>query len=161
MNDGGSTIRHMGLAVAGPRLSYCIIEPPELLIDWGIKHKLARDMTHIGLLFSDLCKYYQPQQLFLEDTTCKFCRLGKPNVNLLRQISALAQLHNVRVCPRSWPEVKAALHLNNSDTLEQVSQQLAKRFPVIACRVPPKRLPWLPEHRNMVLFKAAGLAVSM
>jgi hypothetical protein len=72
----------------------------------------------------------------------------------------LARLHKVGVVVISRQEILKICFLGNRGTKNEIAEIVAKKFPELLQRVPPKRRTWMPEDHRMSIFEAVGLALA-
>ena len=87
----------LGVAVRGKRMSYCVLEPPDFLLDWGVREFPDRSAKTIEKMLDHIIDFYQPTYLVVEDVAHAACRLSARNIQMVRKIESLANSVHVAV----------------------------------------------------------------
>lgn len=136
---------------------YALFEGPRRLVDWGTtdirgnKHAAALKKTE------ELVRRYQPAVLVVED--CGHARSRRsPRVRLLTG----QMLDAARRCGAkgyALPIVASYQQFSKqgAHTKYDIASALAREFPALTLRLPPKRKPWQSEDSRMSIFDAAAL----
>lgn len=104
----------LGVVVRGKRLSYCVLEPPDSLLDWGVKDFPDRRMETIEKLLGHIFDFYRPEYLVIEDVMNSTCRLSGRNIQVVKKIEKMSEGKFISVRNISWSETKVSLCLNTT-----------------------------------------------
>ncbi len=139
---------------------FVVLEGSDQLVDWGVAHvrtdKEARTLARV----SELLERYRPDVLVLEDSGVPGTRRRERVRKLLRELTALAPRRGVRVRRIARREVRRAFSAENAVTKSEIAAAIAKRFPELAPRLPPRRKAWMSEDERMAIFDAAAFALT-
>ena len=138
---------------------FVVFESRDELLDWGIK--IFRDMAGhkvlAGTRLAPLLREFDPAVVLLKSTTWERQSLELDRASILDTIRReTGDYTGVRlISPESIRRMFPASH--NKDDLAGC---VAKRFPDLAWKLPPKRKVWQREHYRMSIFDAAALALA-
>lgn len=139
---------------------YAVMEGPHQLIDWGVG-QVRRDKTAVTLAkVGHLINRYQPDILVVEDYAGQDKRRPERVRVLAKRVRKTAITAGGKVQTFSRSKVKEAFVGTEAVTKHQIATLLARWFPELTSRLPPKRKPWMPEHPQMGLFDAVSLAMT-
>jgi Holliday junction resolvasome RuvABC endonuclease subunit len=152
--------RVLGIAPCVQGIGFTVFDGPRLPIDWGIKwtrsEKNAKGLAKVA----ELIDRYQPDVVVLEDHRGEGSRRAKRIENLLDAIAALVGRKNIETARYSRRQVRRRFAADGATTKFRIARSIAKELPELAPRLPAARKIWLPEHANMSIFDAAGLALT-
>ena len=138
---------------------FVVFEGRDELLDWGIR--LLRDASGHKILpgsrLAPLLREFQPTIVLLKSTVWDQDSLSLHRESLLDTIRRESDDRtSVRlISPQQIRRIFPEAH-NKDDLAEQVS----KRFPDLAWKLPPRRKVWQREHYRMSIFDAAAFAVA-
>jgi hypothetical protein len=136
---------------------YVVLEGPERLIDWGVRHVQGSKNKASIQAASDLISFYHPQILVLEDVSSKDCRRRKRVRDLIEALDRLGRNRGLSVRRIAQAKVKRTFAVSNK---AQMARAIAARFPELSSCVPPERKPWMSEDLRMAIFDAAAFALT-
>ena len=154
---GHLSLRVLAIDPSTHGFGYALFEGPNRVVDWGTadirsdKHAAALKKTE------ELIRRYEPAVLVVEDCSHKSSRRN-PRVRLLtEQMLALARRCGVKGYPLPLVVVYQQFSKQGAKTKYDVALALAREFPALMLRLPPKRKPWQSEDSRMSIFDAAAL----
>lgn len=156
MTDQSSDKRVLALDVHPRSFGFVVFEGPNRMLDWGIKS------FRPGV---NAVKIPAAKKLFalLDEFTPSAIVIRKPemrrNTKMLSTIERQAGSRKIPVRFISRSDVNRAFVGFESNKYE-VASALAKQFPALASRLPPKRKCWQSEDYRMGIFDAAALGVA-
>lgn len=140
---------------------FAVMEGPERLIDWGVKHAGGDDKNGRCLeLTSKAIAHYSPDLIVIEDYRNKGSRRCERVRSLLEEINNRASGSLVRVHRITRSDVRKAFAASAASTKHQIAKAIAERLPELGRRLPPYRHPWMPEDYRMSIFDAVALALT-
>ncbi len=151
--------RVLALDPTSKGLGFAVLEGPDRLVDWGLKH-VRGDLNGKSLAqASDLIRQYQPNLLVIEDARAQGCRRRQRVRRLLARLAPLARRHRVRcrAIPQRWVLACFALEATNK---QRIAVAIAERFPELDPRLPPLRNPFMGEDERTAIFDATALALT-
>jgi Holliday junction resolvasome RuvABC endonuclease subunit len=153
-------IRVLAIDPASRGFGFAVLERPSTLVDWGVKG--VRRNKHSGCLakVAELIDYYQPDVIALEDCSRKDCRRSQRIQRLIDGIIRLAVGRKIKARKVSRTQVRGAFSESNDATKHQLASVIARRFPELASRLPPRRRAWMSEDSRMQMFNAIALGLS-
>lgn len=154
-------IRVLAIDPASRGFGFAVLEKPSTLVDWGVKG-VRRD-KHAGCLakVAELIDYYQPDVIALEDCSKNDCRRSERIQRLIQGIIRLAVGRKIKVRKVSRVQVRGAFSLSNEATKHEIACLIARLFPELASRLPPRRRPWMSEDSRMQMFNAIALGLTL
>jgi hypothetical protein len=140
---------------------YVLFELPFRLVAWGLAHISGDKKAGALLRLTKLLDTIHPEAVVFEDTNAPGSRRHYRMRSLIEALSALAREkgHAVYAVAR-----KAVLeHFSHGEeraTKYSVAQDLARLFPEIADKLPPRRKAYMSQDERMAIFDALALAVT-
>jgi hypothetical protein len=136
---------------------YTLFEGPGRLVDWGIKD-IRRDKHAFALQkVEELIRRYRPVVLVVEDCGHARSRRNLRVRRLTEQMVALARRSGIKGYALPLVAVYQQFSKRGAHTKYDIAATLARQFPALALRLPPKRKPWESEDSRMSIFDAAAL----
>jgi hypothetical protein len=139
---------------------FAVLEGERMLADWGTKPVSYGEDLQWSRKAERLILMYKPDVVIFQDFSLKgstrSARMRVVNANMM----TLARLHQVRVEVLSRQEILKICFLGTRGTKNEMAEIVAKKFPELLQRVPPKRRTWMPEDHRMSIFEAVGLALA-
>lgn len=143
--------RVLGIAVASGRVGFVLMfrgRPCQ----WGLSRTAAQSVTDARRIAGQWIARFRPDVVVTEKTTVR-CRKGKKTKEIIEEIAAIAaeaELYDVAVPrPRPVPNKYAE------------AEALADRFPDLRPRLPDPRNLWDSEPRNITIFEALVLVLTV
>jgi Holliday junction resolvasome RuvABC endonuclease subunit len=139
---------------------FAVLEGENCLIDWGVKEtKIDKNKKTVQLV-ADLIARYEPTVVVVEDYAGKGSRRCDRVRKLINEISKLASKRKIKVRSVSRAQVKQAFSEAGATNKYQIAQNIARRFPELAPRLPRFRKPWMSEDYRMSIFDAVTFAIA-
>jgi hypothetical protein len=137
---------------------FAVMEAPDWLIDWGLKH-VRREKNHGSLRkVGDLIDRYEPDVVVLEDTGASRSRRSQRVRRLIEDVEALAGKRGIEVRKFSPTRVQKFFLPLGGITRHEIAEALARRFPELEPKLPRLRRLWMTEDLRLRIFGAAALA---
>jgi len=157
INFGGEK-RVIALDVRSRSFGFVVFEGPNEILDWGIRSfrsggNAAKVPAATKLL--SLLDEFTPSAVVIRERTTRSARKPK----LLTIIERQARCRRIPVRFISRRDVSRAFVGFESNKYE-VASALARQFPDLASRLPPKRKIWQSEDYRMGIFDAAAVGVA-
>jgi hypothetical protein len=158
MTDQSSEKRVLALDVHPRSFGFVVFEGPNRMLDWGIKSfrpgvnavKIPATRKLLALLDE-----FTPSAIVIRKRVTSSAK--KPKLLSIIEMQARSRRIPVRFISRG--DVNRAFVGFESNKYE-VASALAKQFPALASRLPPKRKCWQSEDYRMGIFDAAAVAVA-
>ena len=151
--------RVLAIAPSARGFGYCAIEG-QAMLECGCKGVKGNKNLHSMAKIERLMKQFLPDVLVLPDINAKGCRRA-PRIKALHQeIVKSAEAQKCRTALISGKKLRCSLLGKAIGTKHEMAEMLAKKFPAIAAKLPPKCRAWDSEDGRMDLFDAVGLAVA-
>ncbi|HTK34924.1 MAG TPA: hypothetical protein VL358_06500 [Caulobacteraceae bacterium] len=153
--------RTLGVHPTGRGFGWVICEGPFNLIEAGTCTPL-RDRGHLTSLrhFERLIARFRPAELVLEAFEAEpkgRCRWAR---RLGLDMLAIATDRGLTVEGHSRAVVQGAFNSVGAKTREEIAAAIARHFPALAHRLPPKRRAWNAEDRRLAIFNAAAVVLA-
>ena len=127
------------------------------IVDWGVKDIRWKDKNFLAMhVMKTLVDRYQPNVIVIEDATQKNSRRQERIRILYKLIAEHAKAKQIVV--RRFTQ--GAMHeYFGVHTKYAVAEAVAREFPMLAPRLPPRRKAWMSEDGRQSLFDAVALAL--
>jgi len=135
---------------------FTVMEGPEKLIDWGVKHAGSgspRNRKSVAQA-SGLIVRYRPEVLVVEHTSAKGCRRRARVRRLIKSLLTLARQHRLRARRISRQSVLRSFGQSSAANKYRVAVTLTEQFPELAPHLPPERKLGDSEDERMAIFDA-------
>jgi Holliday junction resolvasome RuvABC endonuclease subunit len=144
----------------GSRFGFAVFEGEDHLIDWGLRKipqgKKAHGIRRVVKLLDD----YLPDALVIEDVSSKHAGRSPRIRGLVKAVVALGAERRIPTYSFPRSQIRAVFLQIGAFTKEEIAAAVAKRFPALEVRLPPKRRPWMSEDARIYVFEAAALALT-
>src|SRR5437867_791532 len=142
-------------------LGFAVLEGPEELIDWGLKHAEDRSGACYTEFLAKLIRRYEPDLLITEDGARQGSSRRLRSRLTLRRIERFAKRHRVRVRTYSRAAVEDTFALIGvSKNKHQIATLIANWYPELLPRLPGPQKPWTGDNRSMNVFDAVSFALT-
>jgi Holliday junction resolvasome RuvABC endonuclease subunit len=152
--------RLLSIDLCNRGIGFIVLEPPDRLVDWGIKRVANTDGAKAVAAVRDLLELYRPGLLVLEDCTGRNNRRGARVRLLIFQFMALAKEKRTPVKTYSVAQVQKAFAKRSAFTKRQIACAVALQLPVLVRFLPPLRKIWMSEDPRSSIFDAAAFALT-
>lgn len=151
--------RILGLDPTSCGFAYAVLEGPDSLIDWGVKHATCANRNAASLrILAILLDQVHPSVVVIEHPDSpRRCRRVR---DFLAKVIPLAASRKTRVCVFWRRQIVAAVSPDAAITKYELASRIAAHFPELAPRLPRKRKPWMSEDERMNVFDAVALALA-
>ncbi|MGA1984562.1 MAG: hypothetical protein ABSG84_19120 [Acidobacteriaceae bacterium] len=163
MNLGSCEIRIVAIAIRSQRLGFAVLEGSLGLVDWRTVHYRSNTVPRIKVAvkkLTSLIALTPPSVIVIErsrlvnapnaSNVCSICRLLKRE----------AEARLVPMLSMKREDVRKTFRDLNARSKDAIAATIARMFPELASKLPPKRKIWHGEHPTMALFDAVALAIA-
>ena len=153
--------RVLALVPSSRGLGYSVFEGPARLVDWGVGRialaKVPDSLKRVDALLS----WYVPDVIALVQLGRDEEVRRKLAWDHNRRIAALGEERKIRVVRHSTSMIRQCFSQVFGATFKaEIAAAIAKEFPELGPRCPPKRAPWKGQDARMCIFDAAALAIT-
>jgi len=159
MTDQSNDKRVLALDVHPRSFGFVLFEGPNQMLDWGLRSfRTGVNAVKIpaATKFLALLDEFRPSAVLIGERPA---RRAAKQIKMLATIKRQARRRRIPVRFISRRDVNRAFVGFHSNKYE-VASALARQFPDLALRLPPKRKCWETEHYRMGIFDAAALGVA-
>jgi Holliday junction resolvasome RuvABC endonuclease subunit len=157
---GPDEVRVIAIDPGGSRFGFAVLEGENRLIDWGLRKTRRRKKANGIRRVIELLERYQPDALVVEDVSSKHAGRSPRIRRLVKAVVALGAERRIPTYSFPRSQIRAVFLQSGAFTKEEIAAAVAKRFPALDVRLPPKRRPWMSEDARIYLFEAAALALT-
>jgi len=162
MNEAETPLKRiLAIDPTSKGFGYIVLEDSDFLVDWGIKEARDNKNTRCLKQIRYLIELYQPHVVAVEDCSKHGTRRSERVRDLVAGIIKLAEEQGIRSRQVLRQKVRQAFESFGATTKHEIAQAIARRFPEIADRLPPKRRPYMSEDARMAIFGAAAIALTV
>lgn len=140
---------------------YVIFELPSRLVAWGLANVSGDKLAGAIARFKKLLDHTQPEAVVFEDGDAPGSLRRHRVRDLIEALVAVARERGLTVYKIAR---KAVLECFSSGedraTKYSIAEELARRFPLLAEKLPPRRKAWMSQDERMGIFDALALAVA-
>jgi len=139
-------------------VGFVICEGPKEILDYGIKK--VRPISHHKYMkkvkwLLDFCK---PDIILLLDYKSR--KISKRQKRIIDEIVQLAHASNLNLKSYSRSQIKQTFLIFNAKTKYDIAMVILNWYPELKNKEPHKRLPWMAEHYQMVVFDTFSLMLT-
>ena len=145
------------------RFGYGVFEGHRLLIDWGERAYRAvgeEEATIASRRLAALLRLFSPSVIVLKKERWERVQGNLRLRPLAEAVARVASEHSVPIHLVGQDDIRTTFHNLGCETREEIAVALARIFPELVWRLPPKRRAWEAEHHRMILFDAIALGVA-
>lgn len=139
---------------------FAVFEGPSELVDWGAREVRGGRREEFLAKIEALLSWHRPDVVVLENYAGEGSKRGKRIQALIRSIAKRAAKLDVKVASYSRGLIRQCFLRYQARTKHEIAEVIAREFPELELRLPPKRKPWMSEHYRMSMFDAAALALT-
>ena len=141
--------------------AFAVFEGQGELFDWGLKEIRAPEKNEQTLAGTRaLIDKYRPARIVIENYTEQSSRRSERIKELYAQIERLAEGKQVKVWHISRKMLLECFADSGAETKYTIAQEVARKIPALAHRLPPKRQIWMSESPLQALFDALALGMA-
>jgi len=151
------------MVIRSQRLGFAVIEGSVQLVDWGLIHYEGNDRASVAAAARRVDKLFA---LFAPSMVA----IGKAGEgqainpsgiqSIYRFCRGEAACHSIPVFVLDRNRVRAGFRDFGVRSKDEIAALLARMFPELQSKLPPKRRLWQKEHASMPMFDAVALAVT-
>lgn len=151
------TTRIVAVDARSSRLGYAVFEAPMRLIDWGVKGTKGR-MGNARI--ADLLALFQPSVVVLPRIVTNSKRNSVGVRSTVQAVRCEACRASLPIAIASERAVKTFFERHGFRTRHEIASVLARSFPELAWKLPPRRKAWESEPARMSIFDAVRLGIA-
>jgi hypothetical protein len=162
-NNYPNNIRVLSIAPSTNGFGFALMKDAEILADWGTQwvepgNKNDQTLMKVGKLITRL----RPETIVLPDALEKDSRRGERIRKLVRQLTAFAKQHGLKVELITQEQLRQVFFGGKRGSKYARAEILAARFPEeLQDLLPRERQPWMSEDHKMDMFDAVALAIAV
>jgi hypothetical protein len=158
MTDFGGEKRIIALDVRSRNFGFVVFEGPNEILDWGVRSFRSGGnavKVSAGVKFGALLDEFTPSAVVIRERATRSAK--KPKLLSIIERQVLNRRIPLRfITPRDVNRAFVGFESNKYE----VASALAKQFPTLASKLPPKRKCWQSEDYRMGIFDAAAVGVA-
>ena len=158
MTDQSTEKRVLALDVHPRSFGFVVFEGPNSMLDWGVRSfRTGVNAVKIpaATKFLALLDEFRPFAVVVRERL----RRTRKQTKMLMMIERQARSRRIPVRCISRPDVNRAF-VGFERNKYEVASALARQFPTLASRLPPRRKCWQSEDYRIGIFDAAALGVA-
>jgi hypothetical protein len=150
-------LRILAVDLSTRGFGYAVFEGSRRLLDWGVTD-IRTDKERVALQkIAELIRRYEPAVFVVEDCGHAGSRRNLRIRRLTEQVLALVRRSGIKGYALPRVAVYRQFSKRGAHTKYDIASTLAREFPVLTPRLPPKRKAWQSEDSRMSIFDAAAL----
>jgi len=156
--------RLLGLEIRPRVTGFAVFETLPCLLDWGTRKHNARqaDLTHTASKqILALIEMHQPSMIVVRVRDIRSPQARGKIAAILRVIRREARKHSVEVRTVNAKAIYDFFASYQCTSKHQRAALIARWFPELSWKLPPKRKMWKGEDHRMVIFDAAASALAL
>lgn len=159
-NKASSPIRLFAVDPCPRGFAFAVLEMPADLVDWGLREVMSDKEGGTLQKVNELINHYAPDFIILEDWRHWSSRRCSRIKRLLQSLGDLAKTLGVECRTITQEDLRFFWERMGCRIKDEVAQEIARMFPVLAPRLPPRRRAWMPEDPRINIFDTIALAVA-
>ncbi len=163
MNQAHNNVRIMAIFVKSQRAGVAVLDGAHGLLDWRIVHYKKNEEARLIAAkkkLSELMALHMPTVVVLGRANLKQVHHAAAVESVARAIRREAAQRSIPAVTLKRATVKDAFNDFGDRSREGIASMLARMFPELAPKLPPKRKIWQGEHSAITMFDAVALAVA-
>ncbi len=148
----------LGVAANTRGLGFVVLEGETTLVTWGGSTARRDKNASCIAKVKRLIARYRPDVLVSENVSGPHSRRASRIKDLVAEIVAIGKMSNITTVQLPPEQLRRIYYPNGSGTKHDRAEILAKKFPLLADYMPPKRHPWMSEDSRMGIFDALAVA---
>ena len=145
------------------RFGYAVFEGHRTLHDSGLRVYRAVGEEEAGMASKRLAMLLQsfaPSAIVIKRERWDRA-LTNPHIrSLVEVVTKVASAHSVSICLIEGDDVRQTFRNFGCETRDEIAAALARIFPDLFWKLPPKRRAWQSEHPRMAMFDAIALGLA-
>ncbi len=145
------------------RLGYAVFEGHRMLRDSGLRVYRATGKTEAAMAskrIAVLLKLYSPSVIVIKQERWDRARTSIHIRSLVAVMNHVASAYSTPIFLVAHDDVRMTFRNMGCETRDEIAAALARIFPELAWRLPPKRLFFQSEHPRMAMFDAIALGLA-
>ena len=152
-------IRILAVDARRSRFGYALFEGPTRLLDWGASEIPAGNADRTAIMMAikrvqPLLKLGHPEVVVVKRSRRGNSGSATATAPIVKALLREATEHQIRVCRMSRKEILHAFRIFRGSTKDEIAIVLARIFPELLTRLPPKKKAWQSERHSMIVFDA-------
>jgi hypothetical protein len=142
------------------RFGYAVYEGHRALLDYGVRVYPAIGEAEAEMVkrrLAQLVKLFSPSVIVLKKERVDRAQTSVHMQILVEAIVSGASAHAIPICQLQQSQVSESFSKLGCETREETASALARIFPELVWKLPPRRNLWQSEHPRMTVFDAIAL----
>lgn len=157
------TERMLALEVRPRWITFAMFETPERLLDWGMRKYLInrRELPRIATRkLTALLDLHDPSVIVVRTRTVRMTIARRRIAIIMRIVRQQAKKRVITLRTISTNSVKKLFARDRCRSKYQRALLIARQFPDLSWRLPPKQKIWKGEDHRLVMFDAVATALT-
>ena len=155
--------RILAIAIRSQRFGFAVIEGPNWLLDWGVVSYPRNKRVRVAAArkrVASLLTQFVPSVVVVGKSHLLNVRNTSGVRSTLKSIRRETSLRFIPLHVMQQADVRNTFRDFHAKSKDEVAVVLARMFPELLWKVPPKRKIWQSEHPRMPVFDAVALGVA-
>ena len=145
------------------RFGYAVFEGHRTLHDSGLRVYRAvgeEEAEMASKRLAVLLESFAPSAIVIKRERWDRAQISPHIRSLVEVVTKVASAHSVSICLIGDDDVRRTFRNMGCETRDEIAAALARIFPELQWRLPPKRRPWQSEHPRLAMFDAIALGLA-
>jgi hypothetical protein len=145
------------------RLGYAVFEGHRVLLDSGLRVYRAVGEVEVEMAskrLAVLLKTFAPSAIVIKRERWDMAQKSPHIRNLVEVVQKITSAHSIPIFLIQHEEVRTTFRNLGCETRDEIAYVLARIFPELVWKLPPKRRAWQSEHPRMAIFDAIALGLT-
>jgi len=145
------------------RFGYAVFEAHRRLLDSGLCFYRAVGPAEAAMASKRLVvllRLFSPSAIVIKRERWDKAQTSSHISSLIKVMTQTASAHSIPILLIGDDDVRKTFRNLGCETKEEIAASLARIFPELVWRLPPKRRPWQSEHPRMAMFDAISLGLA-
>ena len=145
------------------RFGYAVFEGHRTLHDSGLRVYSAvgeEEAKMASKRLAVLLESFAPSAIVIKRERWDRAQTSPHIRSLVEVVTRVASAHSVSICLIRDDDVRQTFRNMGCETRDEIAAGLARIFPELHWKLPPKRRPWQSEHPRMAIFDAVALGLA-
>jgi hypothetical protein len=145
------------------RFGYAVFEGPRLLRDSGLRVYRAVGEAEAAMAskrLAALLESHSPSAIVVKTERWDRAQTSTHIRSLVEVMTHAASAHSIPIFLVGNDDVRRTFRNMDCETRDDIAAVLARMFPELSWRLPPKRRAWQSEHPRMAMFDAIALGLA-
>jgi hypothetical protein len=149
--------RILSLDIRLERFGYAVFEGPKRLLDWGVcLYGLSSTPDAARKKIVSLLKMFIPSIVVVTMVPIENTLEEYGVHRIFTSLKAEMDVHSIPIEILRRPKVRQMFRSLHATTKYEVASLIAKLYPELTWKLPPKRKVWQKEHYRMAMFEAVA-----